>query len=165
MDLAKTLSLPLFWYDRLKTLSGYRQPCTSYLCFSELFHPLLLVIIELLPTERVYEHGMLLEVLFERALLPQQVRILVVDEDLLVLEVVDGLVADVVHGVGVVQRVRRRLFPATAQVDKMPNLELKCNKARNFHERTQSIHFFVAKMRVVCTHSNSSFSKLQTYHI
>jgi len=70
MDLAKTLSLPLFWYDRLKTLSGYRQPCTSYLCFSELFHPLLLVIIELLPTERVYEHGMLLEVLLERPLLP-----------------------------------------------------------------------------------------------
>jgi hypothetical protein len=118
MDTAKPLSFPLFWYDRLKTLSGSRQPCIPYLCFSELLHPLLLVIIELLPTERVYEHGMLLEVFLERALLPQQVRILVVDEDLLVLEVVDGLVADVVHGVGVVQRVRRRLLPATEQIEK-----------------------------------------------
>jgi hypothetical protein len=144
MDTAKPLSLPLLWYDRLKTPSGCRQQCIPYLRFSELLHPLLFIIIELLPTERVYEHGMLLEVLLERALLPQQVRILVVDEDLLVLEVVDGLVADVVHGVGVVQRVRRRLLPATAQVDKIPNLELMSSKARNYHERTQSYHFFVA---------------------
>ena len=146
MDLAKTLSLPLFWYDRLKTPSWCRQQCIPYLCFSELLHPLLLIIIELLPTERVYEHGMLLEVLLERALLPQQVRILVVDEDLLVLEVVDGLVADVVHGVGVVQRVRRRLLPATAQGEKkMQNLELMSSKARNSHERTQSFHFLLLK--------------------
>jgi hypothetical protein len=39
------------------------------------------------------------------------VGVLIVDEDLLVLEVVDGLIADIVHRVRVVQRVGRGLLP------------------------------------------------------
>ena len=48
-------------------------------------HTLLLPGVELLPTERVDEHGVLLEILLERPLLREEVCVLVVDEDLLVL--------------------------------------------------------------------------------
>ena len=50
-------------------------------------HALLLPGVELLPTERVDEHGVLLQVLLQRALLRQQVRILVVYQNLLVLNI------------------------------------------------------------------------------
>ena len=90
-----------------------------YLWFGELLHALLFVGVELLPTERIYEHGVLLEVLLQGALLPQQVSVLIVDEDLLVLQVVDGLVVDIVHGVGVVQGVGRTLLPANKKQTKL----------------------------------------------
>ena len=42
--------------------------------------------------------------------------ILIVDQYLLVFQVVYCLIVDVVDGVGVVQRIRRRLFPGKKEV-------------------------------------------------
>ena len=106
-----------------------------YLWFGELLHALLFVGVELLPTERIYEHGVLLEVLLQGALLPQQVSVLIVDEDLLVLQVVDGLVVDIVHGVGVVQGVGWTLLPANKKQTKLSIKKPKKIARRHMKDR------------------------------
>ena len=67
-----------------------------------MFH-LLFAVVKLLPTQRVDEHRVLLQVLLQRVLVDEDVGVLIVDEDLLVLEIVECVVVD---GVGVVERVR-----------------------------------------------------------
>ena len=72
----------------------------------------LLPIVKLLPAESVDEERVLLQVLLQGRLLYEHVCVLVTDQELLVLQVVDGLIVDAVYWVTVVQGVRRGLLSA-----------------------------------------------------
>ena len=79
---------------------------------------LLLPTVELLPTEGVDEHRVLLEILFQRVFLHEEMSIFVIDENFLVLQVIYCLIVDIVDGVGVVQGVGGRLLPANKELSR-----------------------------------------------
>ena len=105
--------------ETLPRLAARRRPCLG------LHHPLLLAPVELFPAEGVDEHRVLFEILFQGILLHQKMSIFVIDQNFLILQVVYGLVVDIVDRVCVVQRIWRCLLPGKSQCRK--------SSASNFH--------------------------------